>query len=89
MSMDPIVIPAMIIGSAVTFALSDHIPPQNYYAAAPKVERLYKENGRVVGMPTMDVSAATAACPDGAQVARQRTRVEGNREYLVWDLRCR
>jgi hypothetical protein len=87
--MDPIVIPAMIIGSAMSFGLSGHIPPQNYYAAAPKVERLYKENGRIVSLPTMDAAAAASACPNGSQVARQTTRVDGNREYLVWDLRCR
>ncbi len=87
--MDPVVIPAMIIGSALTFGLSDHIPPPNYYAAEPRVELLYKENGRVLTIPVMDAAAAAAACPHGSQVARQTTRVDGNREFLVWDLRCR
>jgi hypothetical protein len=64
-------------------------PPQNYFAATSQVERLYKENGKVVAYPILDAGAADAACPNGNQVARQTSRVDGDREYLVWQLRCR
>lgn len=90
MSAAGLVLGTFIVAPALTFAMrADQIPPQNYFAATSKVERLYKEGGRVVGSPVMDAAAADAACPNGSQVARQSSRVDGTREYLVWDLRCR
>jgi hypothetical protein len=90
MSTEAVVFGAWIIGPALAFAINgSDAPPQNYWSATTTIERLYKENGRVVATPVMDSAAAQAACPNGNQVARQRTRVDGAREYLVWDLRCR
>jgi hypothetical protein len=85
-----IVIGTFIVAPALAFGLhADQIPPQNYFAANTHVERLYKENGQVVSYAIMEPAALAAACPNGAQVARANTRVDGTREYLVWDLRCR
>jgi hypothetical protein len=81
-----VVVVAPLLGYGINI---DNAPPQNYFAANTTVERLYKENGLVVATPIMDAAATSAACPYGSQVARQRTRVDGAREYLVWDLRCR
>jgi hypothetical protein len=77
---------APVVGYAIN---ADSAPPQNYFSANTRVERLYKENGRVIATPVMEPAAAAAACPRGGQVARQTSRVDGVREYLVWDLRCR
>lgn len=85
-----LVIGTFIVAPALTFGLhADQIPPQNYFAANTHVERLYKENGQVLSYAIMDPAELAAACPNGAQVARSSTRVDGAREYLVWDLRCR
>ena len=87
---DGLVIGVMIIAPIINFGMNaDSMPPQNYFNANTRVERLYKENGQVVATPIMDAAATSAACPYGSQVARQGTRVDGAREYLVWDLRCR
>lgn len=58
-------------------------------AAEPRIERLYRDGGRVVGSPILDLQAAERACPDGHTIRRQETREEGSRTYLVWTLRCR
>jgi hypothetical protein len=80
----------MVLAPVVGYAMNaGSAPPQNYFAASTQVERLYKENGRVIASAVMDPAAAAAACPAGSQVARQTSRVDGAREYLVWDLRCR
>lgn len=85
-----LVIGTFILAPALTFGMhADQIPPQNYFAANTQVERLYKENGQVVATSIMDPAALAAACPNGAQMARARTRIDGTREYLVWDMRCR
>jgi hypothetical protein len=90
MSTDLLVFGVFVLWPALAYGL--HVgdaPPQNFWAATAQVEQLYKENGRVIANATMDPATATAACPNGNQVARQRTRIDGAREYLVWDLRCR
>jgi hypothetical protein len=85
-----LVLGTFILGPALAFGLhTNDIPPQNYFAANTQVELLYKENGRVVSYAVMDPARSDAACPNGDQVARSSTRVDGAREYLVWDLRCR
>jgi hypothetical protein len=89
---DGLVLGVMVVAPLINFGLNSgagNVPPQNYFAANTTVERLYKENGQVVATPIMDAAATSAACPYGSQVARQRSRVDGSREYLVWDLRCR
>jgi hypothetical protein len=90
MGTDALVIAIFVLAPPASLALNaNSAPPQNYFAATTQVERLYKENGRVVANPIMDAAAADAACPNGNQVARQTSRVDGSREYLVWTLRCR
>jgi hypothetical protein len=90
MSTDGLVLGVFVLGPLLGYGLNaGSAPPQNYWAATTQVEQLYKENGRVIANPVMDAGAAQAACPNGNQVARQRTRVDGTREFLVWDLRCR
>jgi hypothetical protein len=87
---DGFVIVIMVVVPIVDYAIyADSAPPQNYFAATTQVERLYKENGQVLVYPILDPAAASAACPNGSQVARESTRVDGAREYLIWDLRCR
>jgi hypothetical protein len=87
---DGLVLVVAAVSPFVGYGLNaNSAPPQNYFAATTQVERLYKEDGKVVAYPIMDAAAATAACPNGSQVARQTSRVEGAREYLVWTLRCR
>jgi hypothetical protein len=58
-------------------------------AEEPKAERLYRDGGRVVGSPILDLQAAERACPAGHTIRRQETREDGPRTYLVWTLRCR
>jgi hypothetical protein len=90
MSADPIVLGTFIVGPLISFGLyGSAAPPQNYFAATTQIEKLYKDGGRVVTTPIMDSDAADKACPNGNQVARQVSRIDGPREYLVWQLRCR
>jgi hypothetical protein len=90
MSADPVVLGAFVVGPLLSFGLyGSAAPPQNYFAATTQVEKLYKDGGRVVATPVMDAAAAEQACPNGNQVARQTSRVDGPREFLVWTLRCR
>jgi hypothetical protein len=90
MAADPLTVAAFVAGPLVTFGLyGDSAPPQNYFAGMTQVERLYRDGERIVSTPILDVSAADAACPNGNQVVRQSSRVDGSREYLVWTLRCR
>jgi hypothetical protein len=90
MAADPVVLGSFVVGPLLSFGLyGSAAPPQNYFAATTNVEKLYRENGRVVATPVMDAAAAEQACPNGNQVARQTSRLDGSREYLVWTLRCR
>lgn len=90
MGPDALVLGSFVVGPLITFGIyGDSAPPQNYFAATTQVERLYKDGERVVSTPILDVTAADAACPNGNQVARQTSRVDGSREFLVWTLRCR
>jgi hypothetical protein len=90
MAAEPVVLGSFIVGPLISFGLyGSAAPPQNYFQATTQVEKLYKENGRVVATPVMDAEAAERACPNGNQVARQTSRVEGSQEFLVWQLRCR
>jgi hypothetical protein len=87
-----LVIGTFIVAPAIAFAAHwNDVPPQNYFAAETHIERLYKENGQIVSYAIMDPWVAANACPNGNQMARQvtATRVDGTREYLVWDMRCR
>jgi hypothetical protein len=90
MSADAVVLGSYLYGPLIAFGVNaEAIPPQNYFAATTHVEKLYRDGGRVVATPIMDAAAADAVCPNGNQVARQTSRVDGSREYLVWTLRCR
>ncbi|HEX2115293.1 MAG TPA: hypothetical protein VHM01_12880 [Alphaproteobacteria bacterium] len=90
MPADALVLGTFIVAPILSLGWNaDSAPPQNYFAATAQVERLYKENGRVIATAVMDPAAAQSACPNGSQVARQTSRVDGTREYLVWTLRCR
>jgi len=64
-------------------------PGTSMTAEQPTIERLYKDGGRIVGSPVLDLQAAERACPQGHQVRRQETREDGSRVYLTWTLRCR
>jgi hypothetical protein len=90
MSATGLVLGTFIFAPALAFGLNaGDVPPQNYFAANTHVELLYKENGQILVYPIMVTDESLRACPNGDQVARANTRVEGAREYLVWDLRCR
>lgn len=65
------------------------LPGTPLRAEEPRLERLYRDGGRVVGPPILDLQAAERACPNGHQVRRQETREDGGKVYLVWTLRCR
>lgn len=87
--MDGLVIGGLAAASVLSFALRpESIPPQIYWTDQ-KVERLYKVDNRIVAEPVFSPVAAESACPLGSQIVRQESRTEGNREYLVWVLRCR
>lgn len=85
---DPVVLSAFAVGSALSFGLySDAIPP--HFEPEQRVEQLYKQDGQIVTDATLLPSMAQRACPNGAQIVREETRTDGNRELLVWTLRCR
>jgi hypothetical protein len=64
-------------------------PGTPFHGDEPRVERLYRDSGRVVGSPVLDLQAAERACPGGHQIRRQETREDGSKVFLVWTLRCR
>ncbi len=64
-------------------------PGTSMRAEEPRLERLYRDGGRVVGSPILDLQAAERACPNGHQMRRQETREDGSKVFLVWTLRCR
>lgn len=81
---------ATAVATATSFGLSaDSMPPHMISNPTATIQKVYKENGRIVSDPTMNYADATAACPKGHQTVRQETRQDGNREYLVWTIRCR
>lgn len=84
----PLAVVAFVAGGAMagTQGPFPGTPPD---AEEPKVERLYRDGGRVVGSPILDLQAAERACPGGHTIRRQETREDGSRTYLVWTLRCR
>lgn len=87
---DPVVVPALAIGSAVAFGLRyDSIPPHDLVNRYAQVEKLYKVDNRIVADAVLDPMADEAACPNDPQIVRQTSRQENGREYLVWILRCR
>ena len=63
------------------------IPP--HFGSEVTVEKLYKDNGKVVDSPQMNLTAAEEKCPKGSQTVRQDTREDAGKTYLVWVLRCR
>ena len=49
MAADPVVLGSFVVGPLLSFGLyGSAAPPQNYFAATTNVEKLYRENGRVV-----------------------------------------
>ncbi|MBM3540107.1 MAG: hypothetical protein FJX55_20055 [Alphaproteobacteria bacterium] len=64
-------------------------PGTSVRAEEPRLERLYRDGGRVVGSPILDLQAAERACPNGHQVRRHDAREDGSKVFLVWTLRCR
>lgn len=63
------------------------IPP--HFGSEVTVEKLYKDNGKVVDSPQMNLTEAEEKCPRGSQTVRQNTREDGGKTYLSWVLRCR
>jgi hypothetical protein len=87
---DPVVAPALAIGSIVTFGLHfNSIPPHDFVNPYVRVEKLYKVDDRIVADAVLDPDAEQEACPVDPQIIRQTSRQENGREYLVWVLRCR
>lgn len=84
----PLSIVAFAVGGAVA-GTQGVTPGTPFRAGEPQVERLYRDGGRIVGSPILDLQAAERACPDGYTIRRQETREDGSRVYLVWTLRCR
>jgi hypothetical protein len=83
-----IIIPAAAVLSAAPFALNAPVIPP-HFGTEVTLEKLYKDNGRVVDSPQMNLTAAEDRCAKGSQMVRQGTREEGGKTYLVWVLRCR
>lgn len=85
----PLGVAALAVGGVVAGTEGGPFPGTSIQADQPRVERLYRDNDRIVGPATLDLQAAERACPGGHQVRRQETREDGSRVYLVWTLRCR
>lgn len=85
----PLSVAAFTIGGIVAGTEGGPFPGTSMRAEEPSVERLYRDGGRIVGSPMLDLQAAERACPAGHQVRRQETREDGSKVYLVWTLRCR
>ena len=85
----PLGVAAFAVGGVVAGTQGGPLAGTSVTAEQPVVERLYKDGGRIVGSPMLDLQAAERACPAGHQVRRQETREDGSKVYLVWTLRCR
>lgn len=84
----PLGVVAFAVGGAIA-GTQGPFPGTPHDAAEPRVEQLYRDGGRVVGSPILDLQAAERSCPGGHTIRRQETREDGSRVYLVWTLRCR
>jgi hypothetical protein len=83
-----VIIPVAAVLTAVPYAVhAPVIPP--HFGTEVTVESLYKDNGKVVGSPQMNLTEAEEKCPRGSQTVRQNTREDGGKTYLSWVLRCR
>lgn len=85
----PLGIVAVVAAGPMAGTEGGPTPGTPLFADEPRVERLYRDGGRIVGSPILDLQAAERACPGGHQVRRQETREDGSKVYLVWTLRCR
>jgi hypothetical protein len=83
-----IILPVAAALTAVPYVyVAPEIPP--HFGSEPTIEKLYKDNGKIVDSPMMSVAAADDLCPKGSQMVRQTTREDAGKTYLVWTLRCR
>lgn len=85
----PLGMVAVAVAGTMAFTENGPLPGTSLKAEEPRLERLYRDGGRVVGSPILDLQAAERACPNGHQMRRQETREDGSKVYLVWTLRCR
>lgn len=85
----PLGMVAVVAAGPMAFRENGPLPGTPLNAQEPQLERLYRDGGRVVGSPILDLQAAERACPNGHQMRRQETREDGSKVYLVWTLRCR
>jgi hypothetical protein len=85
----PLGVVAVVAAGPMAFTEGGPTPGTPMFGDEPRVERLDRDGGRIVGSPIMDLQAAERACPGGHQVRRQETREDGSKVYLVWTLRCR
>ena len=80
---------AVAAAGPMAFTENGPFPGTSVQAEEPRLERLYRDGGRVVGLPILDLQASERVCPGGHQIRRQETREDGSKVFLVWTLRCR
>ncbi len=85
----PLGVAAFVAGGVTAGTEGGPFQGTSMNANEPRLERLYRDGGRVVGSPILDLQAAERACPNGHQMRRQETREDGSKVFLVWTLRCR
>jgi hypothetical protein len=85
----PLAIAAFGVAAAVGAYDGGPFPNMPTFPQKPRIEQLYKDGDKVVGRPVLNPDSADQACPNGFEIARQGTREDGAKYYLVWDLRCR
>lgn len=85
----PLGMVVVVAAGPMAFTENGPLPGTSTRSEEPRLERLYRDGGRVVGSPILDLQAAERACPNGHQIRRQETREDGGKVYLVWTLRCR
>lgn len=85
----PLGMVAVVAAGPMAFTENGPTPGTSLKSEEPRLERLYRDGGRVVGSPILDLQAAERACPNGHQMRRQETREDGSKVYLAWTLRCR
>lgn len=83
-----VILPVAAAFTALPYIINAPVIPP-HFGTEVAVEKLYKDNGRIVDTPQLNLTEAEARCPNGSQTVRQTTREDGNQTYLVWTLRCR
>jgi hypothetical protein len=85
----PLGFATFVVSGAIDLDRYGPMPATPTFADQPRIEQPYRDGPTLVGLPYLNPDSADQACPRGYEIRRQEARNEGDKQFLVWTLRCR